>query len=199
MLQSRFLTSLAATAAALLLAASAEAQTAVTLGAPATVDAAQLQPGLGSRYFGGDFKVVDNMPSPEKGLTVGSPGKPILKVDAKSRDGEIFSAGQKQLYGIQMNGFIKFDKPGQWVVGALSNDGVRVRIDGKVVADDPDVHADRYSQPVSVTVAQPGWYPIVLQYFQRKNTAALQLLWQSPSGAQLEVVPPEALAHVPAK
>lgn len=172
------------------------AQETVTLAQPAAVADGDLQPGLAALYFYEDFRDIDKMPTKPEALAKGVKGeKPILKVEGKSREGELFNSGSNSLYGIHMTGFIKFDKPGDWVMGAISNDGVRVKVADQVVADDPTVHADRPTQPVVVKVPAAGWYPLQIQYFQRKYTAQLQLLWQAPDGAAMAVVPGEALSH----
>ena len=77
-----------------------------------------------------------------------------------------------------------------------SNDGVRMEIGGHRIFLDPGVHADRYSQPVFVDIATPGWYPLSLLYFEKRNTATLQLFWTRPSEeGGLKLVPADAFAH----
>ncbi len=44
--------------------------------------------------------------------------------------------------------------------------------------------------------AEPGWYPLSLWYFERKNTSTLELYWLKPGEeGRLSFVPADALAH----
>jgi hypothetical protein len=91
---------------------------------------------------------------------------------------------------------INFPTAGRWLMAALSNDGVRVRINGEVIIDDPDVHPDQYSENAELTIATPGWYDLSIAYFEHKNTSTLKLFWQHPGASEFEIVPAEAYAHL---
>jgi hypothetical protein len=65
-----------------------------------------------------------------------------------------------------------------------------------VVLEDPDVHADRYSEPATVTVPAAGWYKLAITYFQKKYSSALQLSWKPPGGGDFALIPAEAYAHL---
>jgi hypothetical protein len=80
---------------------------------------------------------------------------------------------------------------------ALSNDGIRVEICGKMILTDPRVHSDRLSPQAILDIPKPGWYPIMIQYFQRKGTAAIELQWKLPEKADFSVIPADAYAHEP--
>jgi hypothetical protein len=79
---------------------------------------------------------------------------------------------------------------------AQSNDGVRVRLAGTVIIEDPDVHSDQYSENAEIEIAEAGWYELAVTYFERKSTSTLKLLWQPPGKSEFEVVPAAAFAHV---
>ena len=50
--------------------------------------------------------------------------------------------------------------------------------------------------PVQATVAEPGWYPLDILYFERKGTSTLQLFWLPPGASGDRVlVPAEAFGH----
>jgi hypothetical protein len=74
-----------------------------------------------------------------------------------------------------------------------------VFVDKLRVLDDPTAHPDRMTPTVAVKVPADGWYPLTVQYFQRRGGATLELFWQPPGAAGLSIVPPEALAHVPGR
>jgi hypothetical protein len=77
-----------------------------------------------------------------------------------------------------------------------SNDGVRVTLGGTVVIEDPDVHADQFSENAEINVAEPGWYELAITYFERENTSTLKLYWQRPGKDEFEIVPAEAFCHL---
>ena len=84
-----------------------------------------------------------------------------------------------------------------YIFAAQSNDGLSVDIGGKTVVYDPDVHADRYSQPVEVEIKTAGWYPLDVWYFERKNTSTLRLYWLKPDEEEgsMTIVPKDVFGH----
>jgi hypothetical protein len=159
--------------------------------------AGALSPGLEVLYFYGKFRHIDKMPTGSEALRAGKPGKPILRLDHDFGEEPVFDSGVNRAVGLQMTGVIHLTAFGTYIFQAKSNDGIRVSIGPRIVADDPTVHADRFSEPVSLAIERPGWYPIQVLYFQRKGTAAIDLQWQRPGEATFESVPPAALAHLP--
>jgi len=164
---------------------------------PVEVAADQLQPGLAVRYFLQDFKHVDAMPTGAAIVKDGRLGKPIPQLNQRSNKGALFDSGTNELFGMHITGLIKLEQAGDYMFVAKSNDGIRVQLGDKRVVDDPDVHADRFSTPTAVKITKPGWYPITVQYFQRKFTAALELHWQPPGKNEFSPVPAEVFRHIP--
>lgn len=165
---------------------------------PADLQEEKLEPGLSVLYFYGFYRNLAQMPRGEKRvLKVGIPGKPIPYLNHQFGEGEVFDSGRAKGVGMQMDGFIRFEKPGDYVFQARTNDGFRLFIDEHRIINDPAVHSDRLSETAIVKVSEPGWYPMRVRYFQRKGTAALQLFWQEPGKSQQVPVPAEAYAHLP--
>lgn len=162
------------------------------------VDPAALQPGLIATYnyrYGG-VRHLDEVPWDEVKES-GWNANPIPYLDHNFRNQKIFDSGVEEQVVMFITGYIHLSQPGTYSFVVKSNDGARVFIDGQKVLDDPDVHRDRFSEPGIFTVSTPGWYPLDVQYFQRKGTAALSLYWQPPGTASLVPVPAEALRHKP--
>ena len=157
---------------------------------------AALRPGLQMLYFYADFRHVDNMPKTPAELAKGKRGEPVANLAASSDMGKMWGIASGELYGAHFTGLIKLDA-GEYTFFARSNDGVRVHLDRMLVVDDPEVHADHASDPVKVAITRPGWYPITVQYFQRRGSARLELYWQPPGAGAPVIVPASALAHVP--
>ncbi|THB74796.1 MAG: hypothetical protein D6B25_12975 [Desulfobulbaceae bacterium] len=78
---------------------------------------------------------------------------------------------------------------------ALSNDGLIITLADKVIINDPKQHSDRLSNIASIMIKQPGSYPIMIEYFQRKGTATLKLFWKKPGDEVFAPIPAEAYGH----
>lgn len=161
-------------------------------------DPAALQPGLIATYdytYGG-VRHLDEVPWDDVKES-GWVDKPIPHLDHTFRNQPVFDSTVEEQVVMFITGYIHLARAGDYAFVAKSNDGVRLFIDGAKILEDPDVHRDRFSEPGTMSVAAPGWYPLDIQYFQRKGTAALGLYWQPPGSDQLVPVPAEALRHRP--
>jgi hypothetical protein len=158
----------------------------------------QLQPGLSVLYFHAFYRHIDEMPKGRMAIARGIPGQPIPVLNHKFAKEEIvFQSGKFHGVGMHLDGFILFEKPGEYVFQANSNDGFRLFINDLRIINDPNVHSDRLSEKGIVKISEAGWYPLRILYFQRKGTAAIQLFWEKPGDKKMVIVPPEAYAHIP--
>jgi len=157
----------------------------------------QLQPGLSVVYFHGFYRNLAQMPKGKRAVEQGFPGKPIPYLDHKFGEDVVFDSGRAKGVGMHIDGFILFDKAGDYVFQANTNDGFRLLISDLKIIDDPMYHSDRMSGEFKVNVSEPGWYPLRILYFQRKGTATIQLFWKKPGDKTMIIVPAEAYAHIP--
>ena len=156
-----------------------------------------LKPGLSAIYIYKLFRYIDQMPILDPKMTVEKVGTiPVLNHRFAEKE-LIFDSGVSQGIGIQMNGFLKFSEAGKYGMMAFSNDGIRIEICGKTILTDPNVHSDRFSPQAALDILKPGWYPVMIQYYQRKGTAAIEMHWKLPGKADFSVIPAEAYAHEP--
>jgi hypothetical protein len=168
-------------------------------GALAQPAPADMKPGLEATYMDGDFKHVGSMPQTAADVAKIAKKKGVVALlDDIGPEGEVLGSGRRELYGVYMTGFLKLPA-GETTLVLNSNDGVRLTVNGRMVIEDGDVHADRMSMPAKVRQAQEGWVPVTLHFFQRRNTATLQLFWQPAGAKDMEIVPAAAFGHVPAK
>lgn len=151
----------------------------------------QLQPGLSVEYLSVLVRHVDEVERAGKGR----PGGVLEMLDWNTLDGEVLTSGETDAVGARITGFIRFDEAGTYLMATQSNDGVRVTIGGQVVIEDPDVHPDKFSENAALQIDQPGWYPLYIVYFERRNTSTLELYWQPPGADGFDFVPAEAFAH----
>ena len=159
--------------------------------------AEQLKPGVSVTYYKNAFRSTSEIPEWAK-YDTGFKGEPILLLDYAVGDGEVLTSGRVDEVGADIRGFIRFEKAGTYTLAMQSNDGVDLTIGGKTVIKDSDVHADRFSELVPVEITEPGWYPLHLLYFERRNTSTVELYWNLPGeGGVMDFVPAEAFAHIP--
>lgn len=124
-------------------------------------------------------------------------GTPLPALDYSVGSGNVLTSGRPDGVGATIKGLIRFPAAGRYVLAMQSNDGVSLSIGGERIIADPGVHTDRFSELVRVDIAEPGWYPLDLLYFEKRNTATLQFYWaQEAAGESLRLVPPEAFAHI---
>lgn len=155
-----------------------------------------LQPGLNAYYFL-DFFARDVRKLPGMHLTEkkGYKGKPILLLNHQFGKGQVFGSGTNKGVGIRMIGAIHFESAGEYSFQSLSNDGFQLYIEDTLVINDPKQHSDQLSAIASITIGEAGWYPLRIDYFQRKGTAALKLFWKTPQSEEMNIVPESAYAH----
>ncbi len=152
----------------------------------------QLEPGLQVSYVEEYFNDVSELMGYE-----GTPGPVLPNIDSQpARNEPVLTSGKAMGVGAFIRGLVKLDEPGTWTFRVNSNDGVQMTLGGEMVHADPYKHSDTMSPPILVEVDTPGWYELAIDYFQRKGTATLQLLWTRPGGGAEEIVPPEAFAHL---
>ncbi|MSO64909.1 MAG: hypothetical protein EXQ85_03750 [Alphaproteobacteria bacterium] len=154
--------------------------------------------GLAVRYYSGEFNHVDEvlrMARTEKF----QPGPPLPMLNYKVGDGKVLTHTSTDLVGALIEGVIKFDKPGTYLATFQHNDGPRVWLSGKMIYELPGVTSDAFLPPIEVNVAEPGWYPLAMVYFEKRNTSTLEMYRQPPGTEEVKFVPAENFAHDPAK
>ncbi len=163
----------------------------------ADVDASALKPGLGVTYYSVFVRSIRELIE-WTDYKKGRKGPPIARLDNNVGKGDVLTSGQDDGVGAHITGYLRIDKPGSYVFLVNSNDGVRLSLGGKLIYEDPDVHPDRLSDPpIEIDFAAPGYYPIDIWYFERKNTSTLELLWLAPGMEDFDFVPASAFFHRP--
>jgi hypothetical protein len=151
----------------------------------------QLQPGLAVQYAYALVRHVDEL----KGKKF-EPGPPLPHLNHHMGFGKVLTSKTDDGVGVLITGFIRFEKDGVWGFNVTSNDGVRLEIGDKLIYEDPGVHADDTSERMDVKVERPGWYPIKVTYFERRNTATIIVRWIGPGETgKLVPIPASAFAH----
>ncbi|MEO7939363.1 MAG: PA14 domain-containing protein [Burkholderiaceae bacterium] len=157
--------------------------------------AAERKPALAVCYMYKFIRHVDEIAEWAKTLKC-EPGAPLPVLDFYGGTSTVLTSKSDDGVLARITGFIHLDKAGAYKFAFESNDGVRLTIDGKKIVEDPGVHDDQFSDLGTMDVSKPGWYPLAIDFFERKSTWTLRFLWRQP-GVQgdLSPVPATALAH----
>lgn len=178
------------------LGAATAAETGIKLADPQP-DEGALKPGLAIDYYYGDYHEIDELYDVMQSSDNPGKGEPLPSLNYKVAEGRnVLTTKFQRFVGAHITAYLKFPAAGNYSLTVTSNDGVRFHLDGQMLWEDPDIHADRESDPIEVTLAAPGWVALDIGYFQRKGSSALILKWKKPGAADYEVVPPEAYGHL---
>ncbi len=90
-------------------------------------------------------------------------------------------------FSVRWTGSVAFGQPGDYTFTAVSDDGVRVWLDGGVLIDQ---WRDQAATSVSATryVAQ-GIHPVIVEYYDRSGTASIGFSWQMGSSPSTPSTP----------
>ncbi len=154
-----------------------------------------LSPGLKVTYYSNIFNLVEEVREWAQ-AEPGTAGTPLLSLDYNVGSGLVLSSGRKDGVGAVIEGLINFPEAGVYTMAMQANDGVELTIGGVTILSDPTVHADRFTDLVTVQIDDAGWYALDLLYFEKRNTSTLELYWLTPGEeGGLNFVPPSAFAR----
>ena len=165
---------------------------------PEIVSLERLARGLSVVYYLEFFeRHLDDFPQEGDHSFIKKTGTPVFELNHQFGQEEVFNTGTNRGVAMRMQGYLVVKEKGEYEFQALSNDGVRVFLGGKTVISDPEQHSDRLSNVGHVTIANTGHYPLQVEYFQRKGTAALKLFWKTPGTDKFIPIPANAYVHLP--
>lgn len=92
-------------------------------------------------------------------------------------------------FSVDWTGYIRATETGDYRFQTVSDDGVRLWVDGQLVIQRWNDHAATTdtSGPVSLVAGQV--YPIQLQFYENGGQAEIRLRWQTPSGGGYVPIP----------
>jgi hypothetical protein len=152
-----------------------------------------LTPGLvGEYYYTGER--MQDFPSLEPGT------KPRFKrvdkrIDFDRTLAAFHGTKLKDDFYIRWTGLVRVAKTGKWKFITVSDDGSRLRIDGRVVVENGGTHEMREAS--GEVELEAGVHEIAIEYFERYGPAGIRLLWEGP-GQNKDIIAPQALLHRPA-
>ncbi|GAB1268445.1 hypothetical protein NBRC116493_16980 [Aurantivibrio infirmus] len=92
-------------------------------------------------------------------------------------------------FSVQWNGYIRATETGQYFFRTLSDDGVRLTVDGVAVISNWTDHAVTTNTSGAVTLTAGQIYPVVLEFYERGGQAEIRLQWQTPSSGSFVPIP----------
>ena len=98
------------------------------------------------------------------------------------------------VFTARFTGALEIPVAGRHAFRVFADDGARLTIDGRVVAD--DLTPNQLTTLRAALELDAGRHPVALDYLQTGGGSALELYWQPPGSAELPV-PPSALAAAP--
>jgi hypothetical protein len=105
---------------------------------------AELKPGLAVCYMYEFVRHIDEFAEWEKYRKC-KPGAPLAILDSRVGIDKVLTSSSDDGVMAKITGFIHLDKAGSYKFAFESNDGVRLKINGELIVEDPDVHGDQYS------------------------------------------------------
>lgn len=156
---------------------------------------ADVAPGLAVTYGFGKFNTLFDMAEWMSANPV-QEGAPLEHLSFTDTRGHVLTTDQSTLVGAKIRGMIYLQEPGEYQFIVRSNDGIAffVGADQPLIVDD-GVHPTRYSDPGTVMIADSGWYPLRIDYFQKKGASALEVFWMQPGETEFAPVPAAVLGH----
>ena len=164
-------------------------------------EAGALKPGLAVDYYYLKLDVLDELynwldhKDPD-------PGAPLANLDfVANEQGPVLGTERGSIVAAIITGYVRFPESGTFQLLALVNDGMRLWIgqdSGDPILEDPRKLSDRLVGPAGISVEADMWYPMKLEYFQKKGTSALVLAWMRPGAGEgeEEVIEAAFFAHL---
>ncbi len=131
-----------------------------------------------------------------RGTTFSSPV--AMRVDAQvdfdwGEDAPDESTG-KDNFSIRWSGLLRVREAGRYELVLVANAGARLWVDGRLVADEPNLSRLRNGVRVPLDLAA-GLHALRLDYWDTTGIARMRLLWRPPAASRDQPVPPDALLH----
>ena len=113
-------------------------------------------------------------------------GNPKLKRIDKSIDFRWGNSGpgsgiEDDFFSVRWTGFIKAPESAEYLIGTVSDDGVRLWIDDKLVMEDWSNHSD-LTKYITMNLEKDKLYKIKMEYYENSGGATAVLGWKTKGG-----------------
>ena len=143
---------------------------------------ADLKPGLAVKYVYNEAMDLHGAEGYRGSSAVksGAPIKGFMYGDTDLGQ-KVMTADADEYVVAFINGFMKLEQ-GSHELEFKSNDGLRVKLGGVTVYEHDGRHPCETNGVVTVVAPKTAWYPVEALYFQRLQTACLDLSMRKPGG-----------------
>jgi hypothetical protein len=119
---------------------------------------------------------------------------PGLSARALSEPGRAYAvyihrSPARRVFAVRWTGKLEAPRPGNYTLHTLSDDGVRLWIDGRLVIDDWTDHSAK-EDTAQVALEGGKLHDLKMEYYQSGGGAVARLYWSSP-GRRKEIIPAE--------
>ena len=146
---------------------------------------AQARPNLEYRYYEGSWTTLPRFAELK------------AKATGECVDFDLGVAARKEHFALQFRGSLRIDRAGEYTFHLKSDDGSRLTIDDKVVAEDDGIHPAGEKSGRAELAA--GLHRLVIDYFDGGGQTDLGLDYEGPGLARQDVAPALALKADAAK
>jgi len=84
-------------------------------------------------------------------------------------------------YSARWTGFLVPSESGEFTVGFTGQDGYRVTLDGKIIAEDWTDHEPATTVTTKISLEAKHRYPVKIDFYQRSAIGDARFIWSSPS------------------
>jgi hypothetical protein len=140
------------------------------------------QPGLFLEYFEGSWDSVVRLKS-QNPVSTGVAATLALPEPHRADD-----------FGLRFTGYLEIPKDGDYIFNTISDDGSDLTLGGRRVVNNDGLHGTESA--FGTEFLRAGFYPLWVDYFQKKGGAFLEVYWAGP-GIPHQRIPASALYHVP--
>ncbi len=117
---------------------------------------------------------------------------PTLDLSSDANDANTTTGDLRYTFVSRVEGVLRIDEPGEYVLRLTSDDGSRLSIDGALAIDHDGLHSAT-ERDCTVTLDR-GEHALFIEHFQTYGGFVLRLEWQRPGADSFELVPASALA-----
>ena len=114
-------------------------------------------------------------------------GNPVRRIDARINTDAAPNGIPRDNWSARWKGEVQATRSGDFTFSTLTDDGVRLWVDGQKLIDDWNVHGDKENSAI-IRMEKGKKYPIVMEYFQGTNGATYRLMWAEP-GQEKTLIP----------
>ncbi len=105
-----------------------------------------------------------------------------------------FPGGREENISVRWTGFLRIDRPGTYTFYSVSDDGQRLKIDGRTLINDWSDHGP--TEKKAEGTLEEGLHELVVEFYNRSAGGEITLSWSGP-GIDRQVVPADVLLTKP--